>query len=157
MKIITNHKKNSFLSIKNIKKNQVYSFKIKITKKIHFNFLKFSGDKSPLHYDLKFCKKNNFKGIVGYAFLITTILSQIYGIYIPGGSELCLRQTCNFKKPFFIGDELNVKITIIGINKFSKTAILSSKIKNQKNINIFEGQATLLLNLKNEDRTKKTF
>ena len=148
MKILTNHKKNSFLSIKNIKKKKIYTFKIIITKKMHFNFIKLSGDNSPIHSDLKFCKKNNFKSLVGHAFLITTILSQIYGLYIPGGTELCLRQTCNFKKPFFIGDKLIIKIKILEINKFSETAILSTKIKNQKNLNIFEGQAILLLNLK---------
>ena len=54
---------------------------------------------------LNFVKKIILKK-VGYAFLLTSALSKIYGIYFPGGNELCLHQTCNFKRPFFVNDTL---------------------------------------------------
>ena len=137
MKIKTIHKKRAFLKIKDFKNKQKFLFKVKITKKLHEDFIKLSGDNSPIHSSVKFCKKNNYKKLVGHAFLLTSILSKIYGIYVPGGSELCLQQSCNFKNPFYINDELNFEIQVKYLNKFSKILILSNKIKNQDNKIIF--------------------
>ena len=80
MKIKTIHNKNAFLKIKDFKNNQKFLFKVKITKKLHEDFIKFSGDNSPIHSSVNFCKKNYYKKVVGHAFLLTSILSKIYGI-----------------------------------------------------------------------------
>ena len=102
IKIIQIKKKNKKpIGISQIKIGTKRSFKIKITKKIHNQFKNFSGDKSPIHVSKKISKTNNFKNIIGYAFLLTAALSQIFGMYFPGGNELCLHQTCNFRKPFY--------------------------------------------------------
>ena len=50
-------KSNSFYTIKDIKLNSIKKFKIKISEKLHKDFIKFSGDNSPIHTDIKFCKK----------------------------------------------------------------------------------------------------
>ena len=67
--------------IQDIKIGLKRKFSLKITEKLHNDFKKFSGDTSAIHNDIKFCKKNNFKKKLGYAFLITSALSKIYGIY----------------------------------------------------------------------------
>jgi len=147
MKIITSVKRDGFLKIEDLCKNQIFIFKIKITKRLHNDFIKFSGDKSPLHTNKKFCKKNKFKKLVGHAFLLTSILSRIYGMYIPGGSELCLHQTCNFKKPYYVNDNLTYEIKVKFLNKNTKILILSVNILNQYKEIIFLGDSTLYLKL----------
>ena len=97
-------------NIKQIKLGDKKKFGIKINKNLHHLFSKFSGDKSPLHTSKKFCEKNGFKDLVGYAFLIDCILSKIYGMYFPGGSELCLQHTSKFIKPYYINDDCKVKL-----------------------------------------------
>ena len=139
-------KKDSFHRINNIKLNSVKKFKIKITNKLHRDYIKFTGDNSPIHTDIKFCKKNKFKKPLGHAFLLTSILSKIYGKYFPGGSELCLRQTCNFRKPFFVNDNLEIKI--VPTKKNIKLRILEIRIiiiSNKKIV--FDGEALFQLSL----------
>ena len=70
--------------------------------------------------DIKnFVKKIILKKIRIY-FLITSALSKIYGIYFPGGNELCLHQTCNFRKTFFINDNLLINLKVVQLNKSAK-------------------------------------
>ncbi len=146
MKIITNSKKKTHF-IKDLKLGNQKKFQIKVTKELHNEFSKFTGDKSPIHTSKKFCKSNNFKDIVGYGFLITSILSKLYGMYFPGGSELCLQQTCNFKKPYFLNDRLVFKLKLIQMNKINKLVTIETLVfRNAKEL-IFEGNALLQLSL----------
>ena len=147
IKQISKSKKKNFHKINEIKLNDTHTYKLKISQKLHNGFKNFSGDKSPLHTSLKFCKKNGYKRKVGYAFLITSILSKIYGMFFPGGTELCLKQICNFKKPFFLNDTLKIKLKVIQINYEAKLLTISIIIRNQKNSNIFEGETVFQLNL----------
>ena len=96
-----NQKTKPFYKIQDIKVNKAKYFKIKITEKLHKKFIKFSGDDSPIHLDNSFfIKRNLFKKKICHGFLITSILSQIYGKYFPGGRELCVSQTCFFRNHF---------------------------------------------------------
>ena len=137
-----------FKNFKNLKEGKKISFKIKISKKIHNDFKYFSGDNSKIHSDIEFCRKNNYKKLMGYGFLITCILSNIYGTKFPGGLELCLSQECKFIKPFFVGDELNFIITIDYLNKNLKLIGLENKVYTLSNNLIFEGKALLKIAFK---------
>ena len=147
MKIIkiSGPKKKNFYSIKDIKKNETHIFATKITGKMHKDFTSFSGDKSPIHTNKLFCIKNGYNQKIGYAFLITNILSKIYGMYFPGGTELCLKQICNFKKPFFVNDKLKIILKVIQKNIFARLITVEVLIKNQKNKIIFEGEVIFQL------------
>lgn len=147
IKQISKFKKKNFYKINEIKLNDIHTYEVKISQELHNGFKNFSGDKSPLHTSLKFCKKNGYKKKVGYAFLITAILSKIYGMFFPGGTELCLKQICNFKKPFFLNDTLKINLKVIQINYEAKLFTISIIIRNQKNSNIFEGETIFQLNL----------
>ncbi len=147
IKVISlNQKKNPFYKIKDVKLGKSKIFKVKITKDLHNKFIKFSGDNSPVHQNSKFLKKNKYKKKLGHGFLITTILSQIYGKYFPGGRELCIKQSCYFRKPFFIGD--NLKIKIIPKKKFLDLKLLEILVEIKvKNKIIFNGEASFILSL----------
>ena len=147
MKIKSYSKIKAPYSINQIKVGDKKKFGIKITKKIHKTFSNFSGDKSPLHTNKKFCLKNNFKDLVGYAFLIECLISKIFGMYFPGGSELCLTQSCNFLKEYYVEDTLTFILEVIHKNKSLKLLTLETKVFNQENEMIFTGQSTMKLSL----------
>ena len=147
MKVKSLNTKKKLHNLKDIKLRKKSLFCIKISDKIHSNFIKFSGDDSPIHTSLKFVKKNDYKKKMGHGFLITTILSQIFGKYLPGGSELCIKQECNFKKPFFVGDTLD--ITLIPIKKNYRFNYLEIEtVIKVRNIIIFSGLTSFVLSLK---------
>ena len=116
---------------------------IHITEKMHNDFCKLSGDDSPIHTDSEFSKRSNYKAPIGYAFLLTTLLSRIYGKVFPGGSELCLSQECNFKSVYYIGDLLLFYLKVIQINKEFKLITISVKVTNQDNKIIFTGKSIM--------------
>ena len=116
-----------------------------ITEDLHNGFMALSGDDSPIHSDVEFCKNNGFPERLGYAFLITTLLSQIYGKHFPGGSELCLSQSTNFKKPFFVNDKLKFRVEVSGINEAFKVLNTRVTVYNQRQDKIFFGDGILKL------------
>tara|TARA_B100000700_G_C14885740_1_gene780253 strand:+ start:289 stop:735 length:447 start_codon:yes stop_codon:yes gene_type:complete len=147
MKIKSYSKIKAPYSINKIKVGNKKKFGIKITKKIHKTFSNFSGDKSPLHTNKKFCLKNNFKDLVGYAFLIECLMSKIFGMYFPGGSELCVQQTSKFLKPYYINDNLDIELLVSQKNLKAKLITLDTKIYTKNDL-IYEGETLFKLSLK---------
>ncbi|MEK6868888.1 MAG: MaoC/PaaZ C-terminal domain-containing protein, partial [Nanoarchaeota archaeon] len=66
-------------------------FEVTIDENMHNNFSKISGDYSPIHCDDIFSEKTKFGRKIGYAFLLTSFLSRLYGEYLPGGSSVCIK------------------------------------------------------------------
>ena len=119
---------------------------IKITKNLHENFIKISGDRSLIHTNKKFSIRNGFRDKVGYAFLLSNILSKIYGEYFPGGNELCLQHSEKFIKPYYINDFLIIKIKVIQKNTDAKLITLEINIKSKDEL-IYYAETILKLSL----------
>ena len=147
MKIKSYSKIKAPYSINQIKVGDKKKFEIRITKKIHNSFSNFSGDKSPLHTSKNFCLKNNFKNLVGYAFLIECLMSKIFGMYFPGGSELCIQHTSKFLKPYYINDNLNIELLVSQKNLKAKLITIDTKIYTKNDL-IYEGETLFKLSLK---------
>jgi len=122
-------------------------YQTSIDEKIHYDFMRLSGDVSPIHTDKKFAEANGHKDCLGYAFLLTSVLSKVYGTIFPGGSELCLKQECNFPSPYYIGDELRFTIEVLNKNEKLKLLTVMTTIENQDNMTIFRGQGVFQLSL----------
>ena len=135
------------VEIQNIKCGNSFEFPFNYTERVHSDFMKFSGDDSNIHTSLDFATKNGYKGVLGYAFALTAFLSKIYGTQFPGGNELCLKQECNFRNPFYVGDRIIFTVTVRSINYELKTLELTSSAKVDGGILIFTGLALLRLSL----------
>lgn len=115
------------------------SFSVVITEKMHRDFAKLFKDYSPIHSSDKFCLKTRFTKKIGYAFMLTGLLSRFYGRYLPGGSSICVKQEAMFIKPFFINDKIYVYGEVI--NKSESTKLIEIKIEMLRNAKerIFKG------------------
>jgi len=118
-------------------------FEIVIDEDIHNRFSKISGDFSPIHCDKEFSEKSQFKKRIGYAFLLTSFLSKLYGEYLPGGSSICIKQDSKFIKPFFIGDTIKIKGEVT--NKIESTKFVEIKTMMYRNDSelIFRGNGVV--------------
>ncbi|HLC50565.1 MAG TPA: MaoC/PaaZ C-terminal domain-containing protein [Candidatus Nanoarchaeia archaeon] len=126
------------------------SFTVKIDEKLHNAFSNVSGDKSPIHCNEKFSSKTKFEKRIGYAFLLTSFVSRLYGEYLPGGTSVCIKQDAKFVKPYFIGDELKVIGKVIGKMESTKFVEIKTEIYRNKNELIFRGNGIVQVILKNE-------
>ena len=135
------------VEIQNIKCGNSFEFPFNYTERVHSDFMKFSGDDSNIHTSLDFATRNGYKGVLGYAFALTAFLSKIYGTQFPGGNELCFKQECNFRNPFYVGDRIIFTVTVRSINYELKTLELTSSAKVDDGTLIFTGSALLKLSL----------
>jgi acyl dehydratase len=135
------------LHIEQISCGDSFIFDFDYTNEVHQDFMKYSGDDSNIHTSIEFANKNGYDDVLGYAFALTSFLSNIYGTKFPGGNELCLRQECNFRNPFYIGDTITFVIEVTSINREQGVLELSSSAKTHNGVLIFTGIALLKLSL----------
>lgn len=87
-------------------------FTISIDDNMHNGFARLIGDYSPIHQDEAFAENTRFSKKIGYGFLLESLLSRMYGEYLPGGSSICIKQESKFIKPYYIGDNIKVKAKV---------------------------------------------
>lgn len=115
-------------------------FQKEITEEEVLRFSEMTGDKNPLHLDDSFAEQSQFGKRVVFGFLVSSYLSTIAGMHLPGTHSLILKVETNMKKPAFIGDTLTVKGTIEQKIDFGKIIILATEITNQKGDVLQEGK-----------------
>lgn len=114
-------------------------FEILVDEKMHSDFSKLFGDFSLIHTDAEFSAKSGFKRRIGYAFLLTGLLSKLYGEHLPGGSSICIKQEAKFVKPFYPGDNLKVRGEVIRKINSTKFVEIKTEIFRNRNEKVFEG------------------
>jgi len=135
------------LDINKIKLGDNTQLSILITAEMHNAFIALSGDNSPVHTSEGFALANGFKKTICHGFLLTTLLSKIYGTMLPGGSELCLTQSCQFKLPFYVDDELTFYVEVTDRNESLQLVTIKTHVKNQHNEIVFRGVSQMKLSL----------
>ena len=121
-----------------IKIGDTAEFDIVIDDSLHNAFSTMVQDHSSIHVDDSFAKKNKFSKKIGYAFLLTSFLSQLYGEHLPGGSSICLKQESNFIKPYYIGEAITIKAEVIEKVKSTRLVTIKTTMLSGKDI-IFKG------------------
>ena len=135
--------RNKARAFSEIKVGDKEEFEVIIDKTIHDNFSKISGDYSPIHCDDIFSEKTKFGRKIGYAFLLTSFLSRLYGEYLPGGSSVCIKQSANFIRPFFIGDKIKVVGEVVNKSESTKFIEIKSEMYKENKECIFRGNGTV--------------
>lgn len=107
-----------------IKVGDKADFSVEITEELHASFAALSGDHSVIHTDETFSKR------LGYAYLLTSFLSRLYGEHLPGGTSICIKQEVQFVNPYFVGDT----ITVLGevTEKIESTRFVEMKVSMQR-------------------------
>ncbi|NFG60634.1 MaoC family dehydratase [Clostridium sp. CMCC3677] len=125
--------------------NQSKSVSKTITEYDVYNFAGICGDFNPIHIDKEKAKESIFKDRIAHGMLISSFISTILGMYLPGPGTIYLSQKLTFKRPVYIGDTITATATIIEIKNDEKIAKLSTKITNQKQMVILDGEAIVKL------------
>lgn len=114
-------------------------FQIEITESLVNNFAKISGDFSPIHINENYAKGTIFKKRIVHGMLLSSLLSRIQGMYLPGKRALYVSQSLNFRNPCFIDDIVIVSGTVIEKSESTKILKIESKVINQNNKIILSG------------------
>jgi len=117
------------------------SKKFLITEKIVEDFAKVSNDFNPIHLDESYAKNSIFEKRIAHGMLLASYISGLIANDYPGEGSIYLEQTLSFKRPCFIGDEVEVIVELLEQikNKYRLTTI----VKSQENI-LITGEALIL-------------
>lgn len=121
------------------------SFSKTITEYDVYNFAGICGDFNPVHVNNEEAKKSIFNGRIAHGMLVSSFISTVLGMYLPGPGTIYLNQKLSFKRPVYIGDTITAKVTIKDINKDKGIATLKTIVFNQENIVVVDGEAVVKL------------
>lgn len=125
--------------------NQSQSFSKTITEYDIYTFAGISGDFNPIHVNREKAKDSIFNGQIAHGILVSSFISTVIGMYLPGPGTIYLKQSLNFRKPVYIGDTITAKVTIKEIEENKKIAKLYTVVINQNGLMVLDGEAVVKL------------
>jgi len=92
-----------------------YTVLLKATPELMLQFRKLAGDENPIHYDTSFAVAHGFKGPIVYGNLLGAMVSRLIGVELPSPDVVILRQSLDFRKPVYIGEEISLIAEVTAI------------------------------------------
>lgn len=120
----------------------VFSEKFEITNDMVVSYSTLIGDKNPIHLDPEYAKQTIFEKPIAHGMLISSFFSKMISETYPGHGSIYLSQNIKFLKPCYIGETINVVLTLI--NKTNNKYELSTQIYDSNEILLVDGTALIL-------------
>jgi 3-hydroxybutyryl-CoA dehydratase len=131
------------LLISDLVEGQQYSFKKIFTRDIIETFSALTGDYHPLHTDQHYANLHEFDNIIIQGFLLTSLMSYVVGMELPGENALILSQESKFIRPVYIDEEVTYICEITKIDLRFSTFILLYTIFNKSGLKAVSGSVTV--------------
>ena len=91
------------------------------------DFAKISGDFNPIHVDEEYAKKTRYKKKIAHGLMSASFFSALFGTKLPGSGCVYTSQSLRFKRPIFVGDEVNTIIKIKSIDKEQSKIVFTTQ------------------------------
>ena len=101
-----------------------------------------SGDLNPLHMDDDFARRSPFKQRVVHGLLTGALVSTTH-TQLTGPGFAYVGQELKFLGPVFIGDQLIVKVTVVGRKDAKRILILDTLVTKQNGDQVLAGLSAL--------------
>jgi acyl dehydratase len=101
-----------------------------------------SGDLNPLHMDDDFARRSPFKQRVVHGLFTGALVSTTH-TQLTGPGFAYVGQELKFMGPVFIGDQLNVKVTVVGRKDAKRILILDTMVTKQNGNQVLAGLSAL--------------
>ncbi|MEJ8834791.1 MaoC family dehydratase [Ramlibacter sp. AN1133] len=101
-----------------------------------------SGDLNPLHMDEEFATKTPFGRRVVHGLLTGALVSTTH-TQLTGPGFAYVGQELKFLGPVFIGDTLNVEVTVVGKKEAKRILILDTIVRKQNGDKVLAGASAL--------------
>lgn len=101
-----------------------------------------SGDLNPLHMDEEFARRTPFKRRVVHGLFTGALVSTTH-TQLTGPGFAYVGQELKFLGPVFIGDKLNVEVTVVGKKDAKRILILDTLVSTQGGDKVLAGLSAL--------------
>ena len=89
---------------------------IPVTEQRIQQFAEASDDFNPVHMDEAFAAKTAYRGRIAHGLLSASFGSAVVGTILPGAGAIYISQTLQFHAPVRIGDEVEVRISVVSVD-----------------------------------------
>lgn len=107
-------------------------------------FAGISGDINPVHLNHEFASETMFKGRIAHGLLTASFISTVLGTKLPGPGCIYLSQNLNFKAPVRVGDTVNARGTITGVDKDRRRITMWTECKVGDTV-VIDGEAVAMV------------
>ncbi len=104
-------------------------------------FAQLSGDRNPIHVDAAEARQFGFAKPVAHGALLMTWLSKMIGMDVPGPGALWLDQSVEWVRPVFVGDVIELTLTVDQVSPATGVLRLSTRATNQEGKIVMQGAA----------------
>lgn len=108
-------------------------------------FARVSTDTNPAHLDADFAATTRFEKPIAHGMLAASYVSAMLGTQFPGPGTIYMGQTLKFVKPVFIGDTLDVVVTVTGFRSEKAILTMDTTVTNQHGQNVLTGECVCLV------------
>ncbi|GAB6190123.1 MaoC family dehydratase [Marinitoga arctica] len=127
-----------------IKLNQTYEVKRRITAKMVETFAEITGDKNPVHLDEEYVSKTIFKKRIAHGILSVGLISAVLGMEFPGPGTIYMKQDSKFLKPIYLDEEITIKIVVKEKIEEKSRLVLTTQIIKEDGKLAVDGEALVL-------------
>lgn len=131
--------------IRNFSVGDKAAIKQKVTEQTIEDYADISGDRNPIHMDFKFAEKTVFGERIAHGLFCQALISNVIGNKLPGDGSILLTERINYRKPVYIGDEIECICEVKKILLAKNQCLISFDCINQMKECILNGEALVLL------------
>ncbi len=131
-------------TIKEIKLGDIASFQKTISESDVYLFAGITGDLNPAHVNDVIASKTMFKGRIAHGMLVSSFISTVLGMHLPGPGTIYLGQTLKFLAPVKFGDTITAKAEVTEIITEKNRIVLKTTCTNQDGKIVVDGTATVM-------------
>ena len=91
-----------------------------------------TGDVNQLPVNEEFAKKTRYGKRVAHGMLTASFITNIVGMRLPGYGSTMASQKVRFTQPVFVGDTIEVGLTLTQINREANQVTFEARGKNQE-------------------------
>ncbi|MBI3935241.1 MAG: MaoC family dehydratase [Acidobacteria bacterium] len=108
-------------------------------------FARLSGDQNPLHVDPEFSADTAFRRPIVYGMLVASYVFHLIGVELPGPGALCTQQSFRWPAPVYVGDDLEIRLTIVHKSQGTRTVKVAMSVVNQHGVVVMEGEGVVMV------------
>lgn len=79
-------------------------------------FADVTGDYNPIHLEAEFAEKTRFGKRIAHGMLVSSFISALFAMKLPGQGCIYLLQSLSFKKPVYINDTVVATVEVIAVD-----------------------------------------
>ncbi|MGB1884823.1 MAG: MaoC family dehydratase [Gammaproteobacteria bacterium] len=104
-----------------------------------------SGDNHSIHYDVEYCKRRGYPGLLAHGmqvFIQTAAGAGMFPHVVDDSLVAFTEASCRFLKPVFAGDTVYPNLEVAGLEPQNTTGVLTLRatVHNQDGVLVMEGQ-----------------